>query len=431
MRMNWGAWLAAWLAVGVAGAVESSPANGPDRSKFLIGACRYDKEAHTEQHVKDCAEAGFDYLMVIWKGDTQLLDWFEKYHLGAVIWDALPAFWEGKWQQIRDANAADEALKSFAATAHPAAWFIGITDEPPAHQFELCGQIAARIHKYLPDRTPNLCLFPSYAYGGSDTTNETQNCLGAWDFQDYINQYCEKVPIDHILYDFYPYSYRKVDQWFEALRIVADACRRTGRSLWNVGQVNSSVESFVLTKNHLRFQAFSPLAFGSVQIMWACYTPAWWFNNVIDKDGKKTVMYERVKEINHELKCFGDVYMRFRNTQTHFVGFAGTEWEKSIKQKPVSEVNTGWVRGLKAQDGASLLVGEMSNRMGGRGRAVCVFASDDPWDRNPQNHTVTFRVPDQRVAVFGVNGKIDVTAGADGAYSVPLRSNDVILICID
>lgn len=413
----------------VAAACAAAPVKGLDRSKFMIGAYHYVKAAHTEKHVREAKECGIDYMIVVWKTDTQLLDWFEKYGMGAVTWDVLPPMWDEKTgKPIRDESVCAEALQD--PPLHPATWFINITDEPPVHKYDLCGKIAARLQKLAPDRIPHLCLFPSYAYSNWDKPEDKAKFLGADTYEEYVEEFCRRVPLDYIHFDFYYHAYHNVGGWYENLRLVADACRRTGRSLWVTMQVDTPREQDLVTENQLRFQAFSSMAFGCKSIVWACYSPGWWFHNILDKDGNKTVMYDRAKKVNAEIKCLAEPFMRFRNTQTHFVGFSNAEgFEKVTKTVSVDQVDTGWVRGLKASDGAPLLVGEMMNRRGGLGRALLVFASDDPWDKDPKTHTVTFKVSEQDVAVFGPQGKIAVSAAADGTYSVPLKSSEAFLLC--
>lgn len=82
----------------------------------------------------------------------------------------------------------------------------------------------------------------------------------------------------------------------------ADACRRTGRRLWFVPQVNTHKAKVVITEQKLRYQANMAMAFGAETLMWACWTKGWWTMNVLDENGAKTVQYDRLKHVNAEIK---------------------------------------------------------------------------------------------------------------------------------
>ena len=418
------------VGIGVWASLFGAPIKGFDRSKFLIGADHLNEAARTERHVLEAKECGIDYLIVVWKDCVDLHDWLEKYGMGAVTWDVLPPMWDEKTgKPLKGESVCADAVKSWPL--HPATWFINITDEPPVHKYDLCGRIAARLHRVTPDRTPYLCMFPSYAYGNWDKPEDKRKFLGADTYEQYIEEFCRRVPLDYINFDFYYHAYHIVGAWYENLRLVADACRRTGRSLWVTMQANSPRKDDFVTENQLRFQAFSAMAFGAESIIWACYSPGWWFNNILDENGNKTVMYDRVKKVNTEVKRIAEPYMRFRSTQTHFVGFKDAEgFDKVTKTLPVDQLDTGWVRGLKAMDGAPLLVGEMVSRGGGCERGVFVFASDDPWDKAPKAHEIVFSAFDKDVAVFGLDGKVCAKPDAVGVYKVSLKSSEAILICV-
>jgi hypothetical protein len=72
---------------------------------------------------------------------------------------------------------------------------------------------------------------------------------------------------------------------YQNLRVVSDACLKTGRAMWVTTQVNSYDPKVWITTDELRFQAYSAMAFGAESLTWACYTAGWWENQVVDKDG--------------------------------------------------------------------------------------------------------------------------------------------------
>ena len=185
--------------------------------------------------------------------------------------------------------------------------------DKPALPFK---EAVAELHK----KHPNLVSFRP------DTEPEGYQDLivyyQARNYEEYINKYCEQVPLDYLSYDFYLYKgpERRIAMSFENMKIVADACRRTGRDFWSVMQVNSSDKNRMISADGLRYQAFQSMAYGATTLMWACYTYGWWHHQVLDDKGEKTPQYEKLKTVNAEIRRFADVFMRYRNVNTHLVG---------------------------------------------------------------------------------------------------------------
>ena len=73
------------------------------------------------------------------------------------------------------------------------------------------------------------------------------------------------IPLDYISYDIYPYQFRERREWgfarfYDNARIVADACRDSGRAFWYIPQVNAFHPDDVTTANKMRYQAYAALA---------------------------------------------------------------------------------------------------------------------------------------------------------------------------
>ena len=224
-----------------------------------------------------------------------------------------------------------------------------------------------------------------------------------------------------------------IPRFYDNFRIVADACRRTGRALRFVPQVNSQKPKMWLSANMLRFQGFVTMAFGGESVAWACWAKGWWHNLVLDAKGEKTEQYEKLKTVNGELKTVGAAYMRFRNVATHFVGYAADD--PDLKGLPVvspAELDAGYVTGLGAADGRPLLVGEMAPRAAGtEAKAFLVVATEDPFDESPAVRTVRFRLGEGlRATVIGGAGEIAPVADAEGRLGFPLASSAGALLIV-
>ena len=153
-------------------------------------------------------------------------------------------------------------------------------------------------------------------------------------------------------------------------------------------QVNSSKPEKWLSEDMLRHQAFSCLAFGAVSLNWACWTAGWWHNEVLDKEGKKTEQYEKLKTVNAEVRRLEGDYMAHRNVRTVFLGqpdeaaaSSGVEIAETYADPLFTEV--------KLEDGGLFLAGEMVSREGdGRALFLC-DVSDASFAGEPKSRTLT------------------------------------------
>ncbi|MBP5311808.1 MAG: hypothetical protein J6112_03120 [Clostridia bacterium] len=407
-----------------------------DRSRFNIGTYHLKPYARTEQHVKDLADCGIDFVCCA-EYDKATLDLFEKYGVGAITVGIVPGWWGGDGENTGTLRKVNSPEKYLAAAAkfkdHPAVWGIDIGDEPSALDFPYYGEVYGMVNSLFPKQFPYLNLYPNYASVSRNTEDETTCQLGTKTYDEHILRYCENVPADYLSYDFYVYC-TTVRKAYENLISVADACRRSGRSIWIVLQVNSHVPEKWISENMLRFQAFSAMAFGVEVITWACYTAGWWYNQVLDEKGEKTAQYEKLKKINKEIKTLAPLYMEYRTADTHFVGFGGKnakEIEGSSSIKVKESLSTGYVRDLRSEDGLGLLVGEMVSKNNDGSRALFITAADDYNDVDHRKRAVTFTVTnsDEKIDCFGLNGKKELLRDGAG-YRIELESNEAVIVTV-
>ena len=400
-----------------------------DRSQLNIGTYILQPYARTEAHIKDLAACGIDFVVCMGY-DVPALDLFSKYGVGAVVSGILPGWWggdgerAGKLQETNPLTKYEEAAAKFQD--HPAIWGIDIGDEPSALDFPYYGEVYQRVKELFPHQFPYLNLYPNYASVAKNTAEETINQLGTPDYTSHIAAYCRNVPADYICYDFYLYSIN-VSLAYENLRVVSNAAQSTGRSMWIVLQVNSLDPEKWIALNELRFQAYTAMAFGTENIIWACYTAGWWNNQVVDKNGEKTQQYEKLKTVNQELHTLAPHYMKYKRYATAFVGFKGTEWLENVDQDPVDTYTGGVFSDIRSTDGSPLVVGAMLSRSGDGNEAVFICSADDPYDEAPKAHTVTLKAQNRKVIVHSGSGSFEPVLEG-GNYQIPLLSNQGILV---
>ncbi len=402
------------------------PADQPtarmNRNRLNIGAYTLRPTARTERHVREIAECGIDFMVCV-PPDRAMLDLFQKYGVGAVVNGVLPGWWGGDGKKagtLHQANPIEkylEAAKNFQD--HPAIWGIDIGDEPSALDFPYYGKVFQTVKENFPNQFPYLNLYPNYASVSENNAVQTVNQLGTPTYAEHIEKYCENLPSDYLCYDYYLYT-AGVQKHYENLRIVADACRRTGRSMWIVLQVNSRDPEKWISENQLRFQANSALAFGAENIIWACYSRAWWVNQVLDDDGNKTQQYDKLKKVNAEIHAIGDEYMRYRNVGTYFLDFPekAPDLEKLTQTPILDTLSTGIFNDLTSEPGCGIIVGQMAPKVKDGSAALFLCAADDPLDQAPRQFQVTFRCDGFHVTANGT----PLAPAPDGTYHITLNS---------
>ena len=401
-----------------------------DRTRLNIGAYYLKPYARTEAHVRDLADCGVDFVVCM-DNDRNALDLFHKYGVGAIVSGILPGWWGGDGNNAGKMAAWNPIEKYHKAAAefvdHPAIWAVDVGDEPSALDFPHFGKVIDYVNRAFPNQFAYLNLYPNYASVSQNNAEETVNQLGTPTYEEHIQRYCACVPSDYLCYDFYLYSIN-VTQHYENLRVVANACRNTGRSMWIVLQVNSVDPNYWISENNLRFQAYTAMAFGAENIIWGCYTAGWWNNQVLDDEGNKTQQYDKLQKVNREIHTIGEEYMKYRRVSTHFVGFEGHRHMDAVKQEAVEALSTGIFFDVKADNGAPLVVGEMVNRNHDGSVALMICAADDPYEEHPAEYRLTFRAPGRRIRALGGCGYKTVEDVGDGLYAVTIRSNEGVLI---
>jgi len=401
-----------------------------NRDKFNIGVYHLKPYARTEAHVKDLADCGVDFVICM-EYDIPALDLFSKYNVGAIVSGIVPGWWggdgdnAGKMRENNPMSKYEEAAAGFKD--HPAIWGIDVGDEPSALEFPYYKEVITRVEELFPNQFAFLNLYPNYASVSQNTAEQTKSQLGTPTYEEHIARYCELVPTDYISYDFY-YKNVGVALDYKNLRVVSDACRSTGRDMWVTVQVNSYDPEVWIKPDELRFQAFSALAFGTVNLTWACYTAGWWDNQVLDENGEKTQQYDKLKKVNSELHMIGKRFIKYSNKS---VSFVGTNWKGTLDdtgEKAIQKYSDDVFSDLSASGNCPLIVGKMTARDGSSDKALFICVADDPFDEAPARHTLRFRADGKEVSVLGGEGYLPMRRDAEGWYECVVNSCQGVLI---
>ena len=411
------------------------------RDRFNIGLYGLDANKRTEKHIREIAECGLDFVLTT--DSRPLLDLMHKYNLGVInMWfDPLP-HWGGPGYGYVGRMEEKFPLERYIKPAetfkdHPAIWGLSMGDEPNSVDFPYIGTVVDAVNNAYPNQFPFLNLYPNYASVAQNTEDEVKSQLGAATYQEYIDKYCDYIPNHYISFDFYPYrgnaetrDYNRggrISKFYENLRLVAESCRKTGRDLWIIIQGNHdeggdeyAPPSVFMPINEVRFQTYSAMAFGVKTVMW-------WESWIFDLEGNKTEQYDVLKQVHKEVHTIAQEYMKYRNVSSHFVGFEQYPDLKMVKQNNETSLNTGVFFDVKSDNGSPLVIGQMVSDKD-NAQALMVFAADDPIDRENRSYNITFRAGKKAISAIGGEGWIPVTKLEDGSYSVPISSNQGILI---
>ncbi|MDD3108075.1 MAG: beta-galactosidase, partial [Alistipes sp.] len=192
---------------------------------------------------------------------------------------------------------------------HPALAGYFLRDEPLCSDFEALGEWARRIQAVDSKHFCYLNLFPTGDEGHF-------KALGVANYREYITRFDKAVPLPFISFDHYPITYDGVKpEWYENLNDIAEESQKLGKPFWAFAMATKHWMYPEPTLSMLRLQMYSNLAYGAQGLEYFTYwTPSGnqqfdFREGPIGLDGKRTVVYDRVKALNTELKALSGVFV--------------------------------------------------------------------------------------------------------------------------
>lgn len=226
---------------------------------------------------------------------------------------------------------------------HPALGGYFLRDEPSAADFAALGKWAGRLREADPAHPCLINLFPNYA---------TPAQLGTPDYQTHLNRFAAEVPVPLISFDHYPViatagGVGVRGEWYDNLERVAQLARGAGKPFWAFALSVAHDPYPVATVPHLRLQVYTNLAYGAQGIQYFTYwTPVsthWNFHEgPVTADGKRTPVYDRVRQVNREIQARRRVFQGSRVLSVGHTGDAipvGTRRYEPVA--PIRSVRTG------------------------------------------------------------------------------------------
>jgi len=189
---------------------------------------------------------------------------------------------------------------------HPQTVGYFLRDEPVGADFPNLSALAEKIRKADDTKLLYLNLFPIYV---------APEHLGAKDYADHVSQFIEKVKLGMVSFDNYPVTFDGVRaEYYANLEDVMAETKKVGIPFWAFSLSTAHNPYPVATRAAMRMQIFSNLAYGAQGIQYFTYTSpgteTWNFHNApIDANSQRTEVWDRVAEINCEVKALTKVFL--------------------------------------------------------------------------------------------------------------------------
>jgi len=188
---------------------------------------------------------------------------------------------------------------------HPALAGYFLRDEPVRKDFAELGDWAKKIEAI--DKN-HFCFVNLIA---SINTTKT-DALGTSTYAEYVNTFATEVPSQLLSFDFYPILTGGIhESWYAGLEVFSAEAKKLGKPFWAFGLASSYNELHPIpTLPALRLQLYSDLAYGAQGLeFWAYWMSQGLSCAPIGLDGKRTIVYDRIKTINNEIQNLAGVFV--------------------------------------------------------------------------------------------------------------------------
>ena len=188
---------------------------------------------------------------------------------------------------------------------HPSLAGYFLRDEPVRKDFAELGEWAKKITAIDPD---HICFVNLIA---SINLTKTE-ALGTASYAEYVSTFAKEVPQKILSFDFYPVLNQGIhENWYHGLEVFSSEARKLNKPFWAFALASSYNELHpVPTVAALRLQQYSNLAYGAQGLEYWSY---WMSQGLrcapIDLNGKRTVVYDRIKEVNNEIQTLAGVFV--------------------------------------------------------------------------------------------------------------------------
>lgn len=201
---------------------------------------------------------------------------------------------------------------------HPGLGAYFLRDEPANEAMPALGEWARRIESADKEHPCYLNLLPVHALPSSEA------------YREHVQLFDSVVNLPQISYDHYPVNQVGDSVFLNAhfwnnLEIVAQEARRVKKPFWAFALATAHGSYPIPTIDHLRLQLYADLAYGAQCLQYFTYwnpgTQTWNFHQApITQEGKRSPVYEVVREMNREIQARADVFLGAQVTSVRHTG---------------------------------------------------------------------------------------------------------------
>jgi hypothetical protein len=180
----------------------------------------------------------------------------------------------------------------------------------------------AAVKKYAPGKIAYINLFPDYATLGAPDNSQ----LGTSNYTEYLERFVAEVKPQLLSYDNYMVQYsddlKNAGVAASYFRNLAEV-RRVGqkhhlRCLQIVASNQLRPGHVIPSPANLRLQAYTTLAAGFRGVTWYTYYARGYKYSAIDSDGKRTLTWTSLQEVNRQVSTLAPILGRLASTGIFF-----------------------------------------------------------------------------------------------------------------
>ncbi len=195
---------------------------------------------------------------------------------------------------------------------NPAVAGYHLMDEPGISLFSELGKWCRKIQAVDSKHFCYVNLFPNFADSA---------LLGTKSYLKYVRACSDSVPLRFLSFDYYPVLKDRLSKtWYENLEQFSSESKKAGKPFWAFALTTNYDDGHITpqTLAAMRLQVYSDLAYGAQGIQYFTYWSATSVSAPSSEDqrgapitatGKRSVVYDRVKQMSEEVKNLSGVFL--------------------------------------------------------------------------------------------------------------------------
>ncbi len=240
--------------------------------------------------------------------------------------------------------------------SHPQLAGYFFKDEPNCSHYPELARFVDKVRSVDDTKLLYLNLFPTYA---------PEQLTGTSDYDEYVERYINELGTGFLSYDHYSITADSLGNiamtgdYYQNLEIISKHARKAGIPFWAFALSTAHYSFPAATREHLRLQMFSNLAYGAQGVQYFTY---WQFPGLGDsKDvpvtnaGERGSVWWLVRDLNREIQSLAPVFLGAEVVDVSHTGDSIPDGTKKLEKLPEA------IKSLTSKGGAGLLVSHLRN----------------------------------------------------------------------